>query len=112
MGRRRKKRRVVKRVIKIPVVFQCPNCGSNSLVVKFSKGDSPGRKNALLTCGQCGLYYEMRDVPQLYEAVDVYNKFIDLFDQGLAEVEFRREAEVEREEEVFSEEEAGEYFEE
>lgn len=111
MGRRRKKRRVVKRAVKIPVVFQCPNCGSNSLVVKFSKGNSPGRKNAVLTCGQCGLYYQMEDVPQLYEAVDVYNKFIDLFDQGLAEVEFRKEEGIEQEE-MFSEEEAGEYFEE
>lgn len=111
-GRRRKKRRVLKRVVKIPTVFQCPNCGSKNLTITFSKSNTPGRKNALVVCGQCGLRYEMTNIPEIYSTVDVYSKFIDLFDAGQIPVESIDLPPPETSEEELEEEAVGEEFEE
>ncbi len=100
MGRRRKKyKKVVKRMKKIPDIFQCPHCSMRTLTIKFSKSPIPGYKIAKITCGSCGLYAEMQ-VPELYEAVDVYAKFIDKFESGEIEVEYRK---VEKEAEAAGE---------
>jgi transcription elongation factor Elf1 len=89
MGRRRKRRRVIlKRVVRIPKIFQCPNCSfiSLSIIVK-KKGD---RAQAIISCGNCGLLddEDFADIPIAYQAVDVYAKFIDLFERGEARVKF------------------------
>ncbi|MCC6034332.1 MAG: hypothetical protein LM567_02390 [Desulfurococcaceae archaeon] len=89
MGRRRKRRRVIlKRVVRIPKIFQCPNCSfiSLSIIVK-KKGD---RAQAIISCGNCGLLddEDFADIPIVYQAVDVYAKFIDLFERGEARVKF------------------------
>jgi len=82
MGRRRKKyKRMVKRVKRIPDIFQCPRCGNKSLTIKFEKSDVENYKLAVITCGMCGLKYSML-IEQLYEAVDVYARFIDDYDSG------------------------------
>ncbi len=95
MGRRRKKyKKVVKRVRRIPKIFQCPNCGSRTLTIRFRKSEVEGMKKAVITCGACGLHYEM-NVPEILEAVDVYGKFIDLFEEGSIELEFRKPEEEE-----------------
>ncbi|MET1160765.1 MAG: hypothetical protein ABWW65_07385 [Thermoprotei archaeon] len=95
MGRRRKKyKRVIKRIKKIPDIFQCPHCSTRTLSVKFQKIDVPGQKLAIITCGTCGLYAELQ-VPELYENVDVYAKFIDLYESGQISVQFRKPIEAE-----------------
>jgi len=46
MGKRRKKyKRVVKREVKVPTVFQCPRCGAKTLSVRFEKTDTPVSSN-------------------------------------------------------------------
>ncbi len=94
MGRRRKKyKRVVRKTRRIPSVFHCPNCGSRSMTVEFKKtNDIPGMKKAIIRCGSCGLYTDM-NVPELFEAVDVYNRFVDAFNEGTIEVEFVKKVE-------------------
>ncbi len=96
MGRRRKKyKKVVRKVRRIPSVFQCPNCGSRSLTIEFNKEfDEEGRKIAVIRCGTCGLRAEMH-VPEIYETVDVYGKFIDRFTEGTIEITFVKKAEEE-----------------
>lgn len=90
MGRRRKKyKKVVKRISKIPDVFQCPHCSNRTLTIKFNKTTSFDVKEAVITCGSCGLYSTM-EVPSIYEAVDVYAKFLDKYVNGTIAVEFRK----------------------
>lgn len=90
MGRRRKKyKKIVRRARRIPSVFQCPHCSSRTMAIKFSKTEIPGYKLAVITCGNCGLYYE-KQVPELYEAVDVYAEFLDGYENGEITPEFRR----------------------
>jgi len=90
LGRRRKKyKKPIRKIRKVPKIFQCPNCGARTLTIKFDKLDLPGYKKAIITCGTCGLYHEMQ-VPELYEPVDVYGRFIDGFEEGEIEVEFRK----------------------
>ncbi|OYT41063.1 MAG: hypothetical protein B6U89_00050 [Desulfurococcales archaeon ex4484_58] len=94
MGRRRKKyKKVVKRIKKIPDIFQCPHCSMKTLTIKFDKINVPGFKLAKITCGTCGLYAEMQ-VPDIYENVDVYAKFLDRYEAGDIEVEFRKISEA------------------
>lgn len=88
MGRRRKRRRViVKRVAKIPTVFTCPRCSSKSLSISIKKKDEY-RAYAVITCGSCNLLddEDFTDIPAIYQAVDVYAKFIDLYTSGQAKI--------------------------
>ncbi len=90
MGRRRKKyKRPIRKIRRIPTFFQCPNCGKKTLQIKFEKIGQEGYKLAIIRCGSCGLYAEMQ-VPELYQQVDVYAKFIDLFEEGRIQVEYRK----------------------
>ncbi len=103
MGRRRKKyKRVIRKVRRIPSVFHCPHCGARSMTIEFVKKnlDIPGSKKAIIRCGSCGLEYGMI-VPEIYESVDVYNKFVDMYNEGSIEVRFvKKSEEVTEEEEV------------
>lgn len=83
MGKRRKKyRKVVRRVKRIPDVFVCPNCGARSIGVWFEKIEGePNYRLAKVTCGSCNLYWEVT-VPSIFEAVDVYSKLVDEFEKG------------------------------
>lgn len=88
MGRRRKKRKkIVKRIIRIPTVFECPRCAAHTLsvVIKRKGGD---RAYATITCGSCGLLddEDFADIPAIYQTVDVYAKFIDLYNSGRAKI--------------------------
>ncbi len=96
VGRRRKKyKKIIRKVRRIPSVFQCPNCGSRSLTIELGKElDEEGRKLAVIRCGNCGLRAEMR-VPEIYETVDVYGKFIDMFTEGTIEITFVKKTEEE-----------------
>ncbi|MGC8982628.1 MAG: hypothetical protein ACP5KA_02595 [Desulfurococcaceae archaeon] len=87
MGRRRKRRRVIpKRVFKVPLVFECPNCASKSLSITIKK--SGDRASAVITCSNCGLVddEDFADIPAFYETVHVYSKFVDLYNSGTARV--------------------------
>ena len=92
MGKRRKKyKKVIKRVRKIPSIFQCPHCGKISLTVEINKD----KTKATIQCGNCGLQYEL-DIPPIFQPVDAYGKFIDLYHSGKAEIRFVK-GEVEEE---------------
>lgn len=106
MGRRRKKyKRIIKRVRKIPSVFQCPYCGSRSLTINFDKTEEQGKKLAVIKCGNCRLK-TLLEVPEIYEIVDVYAKFLDLYTEGNIKIEFSEVSGSEETEEISSEEES------
>ncbi len=112
MGRRRKtrKRILLKPPKRLPKVFTCPNCGSTTVNVKQDK--KAGKVK--VACGSCGLEAEFDLVSGLMP-VDYYNKFVDLYYQGL--IKPKREEVItlselgsvaEGSEESVSEEETGE----
>ncbi len=78
MGRRRKRRKIIRRVIRrIPSVFECPNCGRRAVTVEIDKKDS----KAVVRCGECELKAEFKYSP-VYKPVDFYNMFVDAFYEG------------------------------
>jgi len=94
MGKRRKKyKKVIRRVRKIPSIFQCPHCGKISLTVEINKD----RTRAVVQCGSCGLQSEL-EIPSIFQPVDVYGKFVDLYHSGKAEIKFIRGEEEVKEE--------------
>lgn len=77
MGRRRRKR-VIKSVRRrIPNIFNCPNCGSKTVIVKINKDDG----KAIVTCGYCDLLWDT-SVKSFEEKIDVYNRFVDALMEG------------------------------
>lgn len=88
MGRRRKRRKVIpKKIVKIPTVFVCPRCSSRTLNIVIRKIDEY-RSSAVITCGSCDLLddEDFAEIPAIYQAVDVYAKFIDLYNSGRAKI--------------------------
>jgi len=78
MGRRRKKyKRIVKKVRRIPSVYQCPQCGSRSLTIEIKS--EAGTRIAYIRCGHCGLKVLAENIPEIYETPDIYGKFIDFY---------------------------------
>lgn len=95
MGRRRKKRRkVIKKIVKIPSVFECPRCASRTLSITI-KRKSEERAYAVISCGTCGLLdnEDFEDIPTIYQEVDVYSKFLDLYLDGKARIKSINEEE-------------------
>lgn len=92
VGRRRKRRKVIpKRVVKIPIVFECPHCASKSLTITLKRSGEIA--SAIITCSSCGLIddEDFAQIPSIYETVDVYAKFIDLYHSGKAKLRFSQE---------------------
>ncbi len=91
MARRRKKYRKVPLRPKpvMPTVYECPHCGAKMLSVSIDKKsrNEQGLVKAVVRCGSCGLYAEMW-VPEIYQLVDVYSKFLDGFLEGKLEYSF------------------------
>jgi transcription elongation factor Elf1 len=88
LGRRRKRRKVIpKKVVRIPKVFECPRCSSRALTIVIKKKNE-SRAYAIVSCGSCGLYddEDFQDIPAAYQPIDVYAKFIDLFNTGVARI--------------------------
>lgn len=88
MGRRRKRRKaVIKKVVKVPTVFECPRCASRTLSITLKKKDE-NRAYAIIACGTCGLLddEDFADIPAIYQALDVYAKFIDLYNSSRAKI--------------------------
>ena len=80
MGSR--KRRVVK-IIKrrLPTVFDCPECGENSIKVAINK--KLGK--SIIQCGSCGLKGEL-ETKKSAEPIDVYCLFTDNLNKKTAAV--------------------------
>ncbi len=82
MGRRRRRRKIIRRTPKIPNVFQCPNCGANSLLVDIVKDKEKKTRKAVIRCASCGLYYEMELESDIMDRAYAYGLFIDKFYAG------------------------------
>ncbi len=92
MGGRRRKRykKIIRLVRRIPKIFRCPNCDSVSLTISFEESpETAGDKKAHVRCGNCGLHAEL-PVPLSHEPVDVYSKFIDAFASGSIDVRYEK----------------------
>jgi transcription elongation factor Elf1 len=104
MGRRSKKRRTIKRIHwrdrKPPTTFQCPECGSISISVKIQVDEEQDKRIAYISCGNpsCRLRSIVRDIPSIWQPVDVYSRFIDLYSEGKADIWYE-ESETEEAEE-------------
>ncbi|HDI74341.1 MAG: hypothetical protein DRJ52_07300 [Thermoprotei archaeon] len=78
MGRRRKRRKIIRRPKKrIPKIFICPNCGEKSVSVRLDKENM----KVTVRCGVCGLTGTF-DLTPIYQPVDYYGKFVDKFHTG------------------------------
>ena len=83
MGRRKKRVKLKRKVIRPGKYFQCPRCGSLTLTVSFEK-ISEEEKIGIAMCGTCGLYCEVK-VPMRAERIDVYNAVSDMAYEGSLE---------------------------
>jgi len=95
VGRRRRKYRkpqLLRAPRRLPTVFECPHCGARALSVEIRKKErnERGEVKAIIRCGNCGLYAEMW-VPEIFQPVDVYSKFLDAYLEGRIEVKFTKE---------------------
>lgn len=79
MGRKRRKELKVTHK-KLPSIFNCPNCGMNSVSVEI---DNETRK-AAVKCGSCGRSGEYV-LKTLQKKIDAYNMFVDQFFEEAAE---------------------------
>lgn len=88
MGRKRRKELKVTHK-RLPSIFNCPNCGMNSVSVEI---ESQTRK-ATVKCGSCGRSGEYK-LKLLQKKIDAYNMFVDQFFEE-AEASERGEAPTE-----------------
>ena len=94
MGRRSRKRykRPVRTVRRLPTIFQCPACGLPTLTIdiKEEKSEEGSVRIGYVKClnPKCGLRSRLINIPKIYENVDVYAKFLDLYTEGKVEVHF------------------------
>ncbi|BES80734.1 zinc-binding protein [Pyrodictium abyssi] len=95
MGRRRRKYRkpqLLRAPRALPTIFDCPHCGARAVSVEMRKKEKNerGEIKAVVKCGKCGLYAEMW-VPEIFQPVDVYSKFLDAYLEGRLEYTFIKE---------------------
>ena len=77
LGRRRKRRKIiVKKVRRLPTIFQCPRCGKTSVSVVINKKE----QHVFVKCAACGLAHDFEYNRHL-EPVDYYSMFIDWFEE-------------------------------
>ncbi len=83
MGRRKRRKKIIRRRPTIPNVFQCPHCGAQTLIIDIVTNRREGTRKAIVRCGTCHIYYEMdiTDNP-LADKAWVYGKFIDAYYEG------------------------------
>lgn len=80
MGRRRKRRKPLKRVVrKIPTIFICPHCSRQSLKITIKRSMGSEEAIAEAVCGECGLCAKFK-IPSIMQPVDAYGKLVDLYD--------------------------------
>ncbi len=92
MGRRKKRRKVVKVVRRLPKIYQCPACGMIALTVGMEEVETEFglSKVAHIVCNNpsCCLRTELYGLPLIFEPVDAYSKFVDLYNAGKVGVRF------------------------
>ena len=87
MGRRKKRKKVVPKIIKkLPKIFLCPNCSKQSLSISMTPIEGSDYSEATARCGECGLCVKVI-VPKLYLPVDAYGKVIDVFESFEGDIE-------------------------
>ncbi|MEB3825615.1 MAG: hypothetical protein LRS47_02990 [Desulfurococcales archaeon] len=85
MGRRKRRKVIKPKPLSMPKVYQCPRCGAETLSISFKKlKGEPFTKLAIIKCGTCKLYLEMK-VPEVFTEIDVYGKIVDLANEGRLE---------------------------
>jgi len=77
VGRRRKKKVIKIYKPKIPKVFICPVCGSQSLNIEIDRKHGV----AIAKCGICGLEWSTI-VKQYEEKIDIYHRLFDEVIEG------------------------------
>jgi len=92
VGRRKKRRKVVKVVRRLPKLFQCPACGLVTLTVNMEEVETETglAKYAQIMCNNpsCCLRAEISGLPMIFEPVDAYHRFLDLYNAGGVSVRF------------------------
>lgn len=92
MGRRKKRRKVVRVVRRLPKLFQCPACGQVTLTVSMDEIETETglAKVAQIVCNNssCCLKAELAGLPMIFEAVDAYHRFLDLYNANEIGVRF------------------------
>ncbi len=81
MGRKYKKKLPRRPPKRIPKVFQCPNCGRKAVRVEINKHEG----KATISCGNCKISITIK-IPSIFDTVDAYGKFVDLYYEGKIEV--------------------------
>jgi len=74
MGRRRKQKIQKKPKKKLPKVFNCPECGRNTITIDVQRE----KRIAYLKCGNCKLEARIA-ANHLTEPVDAYGDFLDKY---------------------------------
>lgn len=100
MGRRRRKRykKPIRVVKKLPTMFQCPVCGQVTLSISIDRDARVAR--IVCTNSECGLRCVVKNVPEIFQPVDVYARFLDAYAKGEAETFCSEEMSEEISEEV------------
>jgi transcription elongation factor Elf1 len=76
-----------RRLLEYQRYLSVPRCSSRALTIVIKKKNE-SRAYAIVSCGSCGLYddEDFQDIPVVYQPIDVYAKFIDLFNTGVARI--------------------------
>ncbi|MFX0060638.1 MAG: transcription elongation factor 1 family protein [Candidatus Hermodarchaeota archaeon] len=95
MGRKRRKKVRTRPKPSLPTIFECPKCESNSIRVEIGKKEG----TADIRCGNkdCGLKEEVK-IKSYDEAVDIYGKWLDKYEEMEEEIEEEPEEEEKLEE--------------
>lgn len=100
MGRRKKRTKVVRIVRRLPKLFQCPACGLVTLTVNMDEVETETglAKVAQVMCNNpsCCLRAELSGLPMIFEPVDAYHRFLDLYNLGEVSVRFECFSESEK----------------
>lgn len=95
MGRRSRKRykKPIRRMLRLPTRFQCPSCGLPTLSIEIKTYETEEGfeyRKAFMRClnPECGLRAIMEEVPRIFQEVDVYAKFLDMFTEGKIPIKY------------------------
>lgn len=87
MGRRKKRRKAVPRVVRrLPKIFLCPNCSRQSLSISLTPISGTEYSEAVGRCGECGLCVKVV-VPKIFQPVDAYGRIVDAFESFQGDID-------------------------
>jgi len=82
MGRRRRRRKIIVRRPTLPTMFQCPNCGAQTLIIEIVYDKKTKERKAKIRCASCGLVHEEPVESPIIDRAVIYGRFIDKFYAG------------------------------